>query len=75
MRGQFDLRKGDLGRRRLVLVLERPHMAAAVPGKAEILTLPGDAVEFLRRLVVAHAVHLVVGEPQFSGARIEVDTD
>ena len=59
-----------------VLELVGAHVAAAVPREAEV---PGPAavmaVDLARRLVVAHAVDLVVGEPELAGLGVEVVAD
>src|SRR5579883_1879719 len=75
MRGHLDLREDDVGGRLLGLVLVSAGVAAAVPREAEILPGLDGAVELARRLVVAHAVDLVVGEPQGLVLGIEVEAD
>jgi hypothetical protein len=45
------------------------------PGEAEVLARLRLAVELARRDVVAHAVDLVVGEPQVAVGRVEVMAD
>ena len=64
MRVHLDLRKGHVGRRRLVLVFVGAGLAAAEIREAEIHAGLVGAVELAGRLVVAHAVDLVVGEPE-----------
>ena len=73
MRRHLDLGSHDAGRHLIVLVLDRADRAAAVIGEAEILAHLRGAIEFARRLVVTHAVDLVVGEPQGLVGRIEVN--
>src|SRR4029078_6817349 len=68
----LDLRIGHVGRRRLVLVFGGAGLAAAEIGEAEIHAGLVGAVELAGRLVVAHAVDLVVGEPERTIPRIEV---
>ena len=75
MRLLLELRIDDVGRHLLVLVLGRAHGATAVPREAEVLAGAGDAVEFAGRCVVAHAVDLVVGEPELAVGRVEVHAD
>src|SRR4051812_42166050 len=75
MRDGFDRRWNRICRWFAVLVLDRAHRAAAIPGEAEVLPRLGDAVEFARRDVFAHAVDLVVVRPQLAIGRIEIHTD
>lgn len=75
MRGLLDDRKDHVRRRRSPLVCVCPDMAAAVPGKAEIQSRSRRAVDFAGRDVVAHAVDLIVGEPEDAVGRIEVQAD
>src|SRR5215213_302172 len=75
MRHHLDLRRGQAVRRRLVLVLGGASLAAAVPWETELHAGLVSAVELARRNVVAHAVHLVIGEPQRLVLRVEVLAD
>src|SRR5689334_8628547 len=59
-------------RRLLVLVLDGADVAAPVPREAEALAGRGDPVDLAGRLVVAHAVDLVVREPELAVLRVEV---
>ena len=68
----LDLRERHVGGRRLVLVFVGAGLAAAEIGKAEIHAGLVGAVELAGRLVVTHAVDLVVGEPERLVLRIEV---
>ena len=72
----LDLRLDELdplGPRHVLVV--RDLDAGIRPGEAEMLARLGLAVQLARRDVVAHAVHLVVGEPQIAIRRIEVMPD
>src|SRR5258708_14043019 len=75
MSGLFDLRKHHIGRRGLVLVLNGPCPAAAIPREAEILAGIGDAIQFARGLLVAHAVNLIVVGPERLVLGVEVHAD
>ena len=72
MRVGLDLREHDVSRRCGVLVVVGTGVAAAIPGKAEVLASLGDAVEFARGNGVTHAVDLIVSEPQSLVLRVEV---
>src|SRR5690606_8629250 len=61
--------------RSVALVFDGSRLAAAVPREAKILTSLRDAVQLARRDVVAHAVHLIVGEPELAVLRVEIHAD
>ncbi len=60
----FHHRRGQAFRRRFVGVLVGTHLAAAVPGHAELHSGLGCTIDLAWRRVVAHTVDLVVGEPE-----------
>ena len=64
VRRLLDFGKHHTRRRRVGLVFIRPNPAAAVPRETEVEAALLDAIHFAGRLVVAHAVHLVVVAPQ-----------
>lgn len=64
-----------IGRRLLVLVFVGADAAAAIPGEAEVLARFRGAVDLARRNVVAHPVHLIVGEPDVAGLGVDVHAD
>src|SRR5712671_7323150 len=75
MSGLFNLREDHIGGRGIVLVFDGARTTAAIPGKTEILTGIGDAVHFARRLIVAHAIDLIVVGPQRLVLGVEVHAD
>src|ERR1700720_1035802 len=75
MSGLLNLRKNHVGRRGIVLVFNRARTTAAIPGEPEILTGIGDAVQFPRGLIVAHAIDLIVVGPERLVLWMEVHAD
>src|SRR3712207_7827656 len=59
------------------LMIRRPPRSTLFPSTTLFRSLPrrGDPVDLARRAVVAHAVHLVVREPQLVRAGAEGDAD
>ena len=75
MRGEFDDRRDDIRRHLGILVFGGADRTAAIPREAEALAGARRMVQFARRDIVAHAVDLVVGEPEVAGPRIEILAD
>src|SRR5690348_410853 len=75
VRDHLDLWEDHVGGRRLVLVFVGTGAASAVIRETEVLAGLDGAVELTRRNVVAHAVHLIVAEPERLVLRIEVHAD
>src|SRR5207248_5208548 len=55
-----------------ILVLGGPRLSATVPGEPEMQARLGGAVQLPGRLVVTHAIDLVVREPELAVLGVEV---
>src|SRR6476620_12576438 len=73
--GLLHLGENDVCWRSIILVFDRARAPPSVPREPEVLSRCGNAVHLSRRLIVSHAINLIVVGPERLVLWIEVHAD